>query len=317
MLSTLWADLPGLRCVVGMRGKVTRHWWFETTEDAEAKASALDEDKWNVYYSPTLYDPARVEARQQETDPRTKRPYTGRAQDCAALLPALWLDLDCGEGKAYTDQAAALAALSEWQGKANVPPPSFVVSSGYGLHVYWQLDQPAQHDRWLPVAKHLKQACRVLGLEIDPARTADAASLMRFPGTHNYKRKGPRPVTVLGASGKTVDLQAFRARLPVVGPVGSVPSAVSSPEWDTTVKLPPAMRTRSPTSVNSSGRCGSTKARSPSPCGAPACRYCGAATTPSTSFMTGRRVTPGTTPSKPRPRHPRPRGPTPAPSSPS
>lgn len=122
MLSTLWADLPGLRCVVGMRGKVTRHWWFETTEDAEAKASALDEDKWNVYYSPTLYDPARVEARQQETDPRTKRPYTGRAQDCAALLPALWLDLDCGEGKAYTDQAAALAALSEWQGKANVPP---------------------------------------------------------------------------------------------------------------------------------------------------------------------------------------------------
>lgn len=239
MLGSLWADCPGLRCIVSSRGRRIHHHWFETTEEALAKAVELDAEGWNVYFAPALFDPEKVRARQEETNPRTERPYTGREQATTAALPALWLDLDCGEGKDYPDQPTAARALAEWIAKCKVPKPTHIVSSGYGLHIYWRLDQPASHAQWLPVAKHLKQACRVHGLNADPSRTSDAASLLRPPGTHNHKRGRQAEVRVLHESDEGVNLQQFRASLPMVGPVGTVTPATPGGEWDTTVKLPP------------------------------------------------------------------------------
>ena len=239
MLTSLWADSPGLRCIAGLRKGVTQHWWFESTDAAMSRARELDGEGWDVYFSPALYDPALVKSKQDEVNPRTKRNYTGREQSTTHLMPALWLDLDCGEGKDYPDQGTAVQALQTWLAATKIPDPSFVVSSGYGLHIYWQLTTPVPHDKWLAVAKHLKQSCRVHGLMADPARTSDAASIMRMPGTRNHKYRTTAPVEVLASRDDTVDLQAFRARLPMVGPLGAVPVATPKGEWDTTAKLPP------------------------------------------------------------------------------
>lgn len=239
MLSTLWAAAPGRRCIVAMRGKKTLHFWFDNNDDATDKAIALDEEGFNVYFSPALFDTERVDQKQKEINPRTSRHYTGREQSTVNYLPALWVDLDAGDGKDYASMEDAFHALQSWVNDHRIPAPTHIVCSGYGLHVYWHLSRLVTHREWLPVAKHLKQACRVGGLAIDPARTADSASLLRPPGTHNRKRGAAAPVRVLGDSGTTVDLHAFRAALPMVGPVGTVEAAPLSNEWDTTVKHPP------------------------------------------------------------------------------
>jgi len=265
MLSSLWASTPGLRCVVGMKGKTTHHYWFDSNDAAMAKAIELDEAGWDVYFTPAIFDPQRVEARQQEINPRTDRHYTGREQAAAVALPALWLDLDCGEGKDYPDQRAAAQALQEWLDKTGVVAPSYVVSSGYGLHVYWLLNTPAPPARWLPVAQHLKQACHVHGLRADKSRTADSASLLRPPGTRNHKRGKLAPVTVVVDNGTKVDLQQFRARLPLVGPIGAVPTQAPSSEWDTSVKLPPGDANKIADKCQQMGRMRLTKGKQPEP----------------------------------------------------
>jgi hypothetical protein len=239
MLQTLWANRPGRRCVVGIRGKKVSHFWFDTTQEAMDKALELDGSGYNVFFSPALFDPSKVEARQAEINPKTGGHYTGREQAAVAALPALWLDMDCGEGKDYANQQEAAQTLAAWCQEGNVPLPTHVVSSGYGLHVYWRLDRPVPHKEWLPVAKHLKQACRVGGLSVDPARTSDAASLLRVPGTHNRKRDGAAEIRTLVDRDETVNLQAFRARLPLVGPIAAVPATPLGSEWDVSVKHPP------------------------------------------------------------------------------
>lgn len=239
MFDTLWAAVPGQRCIAAIKGKKKLHFWFDNNEDAQKKAVELDQDGFNVYFSPSLYDPDSVAKKQTEINPKTHRHFTGRDQTAVSAIPALWLDLDAGEGKDYDSLESALAALNKWVQDNNIPKPTHLVCSGYGLHVYWRLSRLVSHREWLPVAKHLKQACRVGGLAIDPARTADSASLMRVPGTHNRKQRTLAPVKVLGSSDESVDLHAFRAALPMMGPTGSVGSTAVSDEWNTQAKLPP------------------------------------------------------------------------------
>jgi hypothetical protein len=237
MLDALWSA-PGLRCISAIRGKETLHFWHEDTSSAMEQAVELDARGYNVYFAPAVFDPTKVNVRKEEINPRTGRKYTGREQPCVHVVAALWLDLDVGEGKDYPTLPEALSALQEWSGKAGVPTPSFLVQSGYGLHVYWKLKSPVPRDRWEPVAQHLKQVCRLHGLSADPSRTSDCASLLRVPGTHNHKRGQRAPVRVLGESGESYDLQSFRAALPVVGPQGAVPNRTMG-EWNTQAKLPP------------------------------------------------------------------------------
>lgn len=240
MLNSLWANAPGRRCIAAIRGKTTQHYWFDSNEEALEKAIELDKAGYNVYFSPALYDPENVDRRRSEINPRTGRHYSGREQGNVSYIPALWIDLDCGEGKDYPDLKAGFSAFNEWLQTSGVLPPTFIVCSGYGLHVYWQLTQPVPHRQWTPVAQHLKQACRIGGLAADPARTSDSASLLRVPGTTNRKNRQEAPVKVLGSNpGGRVDLMAFRASLPVVGPQGAVPASSPLGEWDVTPNLPP------------------------------------------------------------------------------
>lgn len=225
LLARLWPDdAPGARCVVSMRAGGIRHHWARTTQEAEALVADLERTACDIYFAPFLF-------------PAGSR----RTADAAQVARALWLDIDCGEGKEYPDRGTAAQALVQWCERSGVPHPSVLVSSGYGLHVYWVLDRPYPRTEWLPVAQHLKQAAALHQLRCDPVRTADPASILRVPGTTNHKRGEAAPVKVLADTGKTLTLAEFRAALPAVGPVSVVPaSSRARTEWDVPVNFPPA-----------------------------------------------------------------------------
>lgn len=122
-----------------------------------------------------------------------------RTASLAQHVQSFWADLDCGEGKPYTDQQAALVGLEEFCGASQCPAP-IVVSSGGGLHCYWAFDQPILADQWKSWAPHWRRVLHHFGLHSDPQRDTDVASILRVPGTHNHKNGGCRPVVVREAA---------------------------------------------------------------------------------------------------------------------
>jgi len=153
--------------------------FFDTIEDLLQEANKFDSRGWDTYFSLATFN-------------EDSNRYAANARQ----MRALYLDLDCGEDKAnppdggrpkgYIDQKAALRALTSFCRGYALPDP-IVVNSGNGVHVYWTLDVPVSVAEWRPVAAALKAACVSRDLLADPAVTADAARILRIPGTHNYK----------------------------------------------------------------------------------------------------------------------------------
>ena len=135
---------------------------------------------------------------------------TRKAQDVACVR-GFWLDIDVGavkaeHGQGYATLDEAKAAVKAFRIAAGLPRPTHVVCSGSGLHVYWVVDAPIEPVQWLVYAKMFKALTKSLGLLADPTRTADIASLMRVPGTFNFKDQAkPRAVTLIYASDKLSD----------------------------------------------------------------------------------------------------------------
>lgn len=115
---------------------------------------------------------------------------------------AFWLDIDCGAAKAatrtgYASCEVALKALAEFCNSAALPYPTHIVNSGGGLHVYWALANAIRCEFWPEHAKKLKALTKALGFLADDSRTADIASVLRVPGTLNFKYEPPRPVELI------------------------------------------------------------------------------------------------------------------------
>ena len=108
--------------------------------------------------------------------PRTRR-HGGR--DAVDRAFVLWADCD-GE-----DAVAELAAFE--------PAPSIVIASGTGsnCHAYWPLSGPLSRDE---VERANRRLAHALGA--DPA-SADAARILRVPGTFSHKHMPPTQVEAL------------------------------------------------------------------------------------------------------------------------
>ena len=108
--------------------------------------------------------------------PRTRR-HGGR--DAVERAFVLWADCD-GE--------AAVAALAEFE-----PAPAIVIGSGSGsnCHAYWPLTEPLTRDE---VERANRRLAHALGA--DPA-SADAARILRVPGTLSHKHDPPTRVDAL------------------------------------------------------------------------------------------------------------------------
>lgn len=105
---------------------------------------------------------------------------------------SLFADIDAGPEKPYADANEAYRAVVEFCRKTGLDLP-VCVGSGNGIHTYWPLTESVSPEHWLRLSRNLKQLAALYGLQIDPSRTADIASILRTPGTH-HRKNGERLV---------------------------------------------------------------------------------------------------------------------------
>lgn len=110
----------------------------------------------------------------------------------------LFVDLD---SKSFPTKQDAIKGLVNWCRAACFPLPSIFVDSGRGIHAYWTFDRDLPVEQWKPIAEALKASCLAAGFQIDPTVTADAARILRMPGTLNHKETPPVPCRLLKDTG--------------------------------------------------------------------------------------------------------------------
>lgn len=113
-------------------------------------------------------------------------PGASRSQANAERLCSLWLDVDAHAGSKYMSVADVQDALDRFIQDASLPLPSLLDFTGYGIHAVWVFTQEIQRNEWQPVADKLQDLGVRLALGADPI-TADAARILRVPGTQNFR----------------------------------------------------------------------------------------------------------------------------------
>jgi len=166
-----------LRCIHPIIGEVRSLWGRIGNKPELGKAlkqaEALNREGYGVYFAPCL-----------------RRGKQGKAE-AAALVPALWVYVDC-DGDAAC-RAGALAKLHAFN-----PLPSAIVDSGGGLHAYWLFTEPLMLDESsrTQVASILRGLFSALGG--DPQYVKSVASVMRLPTSINTKpERGGALVTLI------------------------------------------------------------------------------------------------------------------------
>ena len=132
----------------------------------------------------------------------------------AAGASGFWIDVDCGEGKAadgkgYATVNEAEQALWAFCTKVRLPEPTHIVYTGGGLHAYWAFDGFLDNASWKLRASKLKFLTNAHGLLADDTRTADIASVLRVPGTLNFKYDPPRRVVLKHAAPALISKQVL------------------------------------------------------------------------------------------------------------
>jgi hypothetical protein len=147
-----------------------QHKFVDNVENLAYQIRVLNGQGMNVYYAPNSYG---------------KQPK--RVQDNVLYSRALYMDIDCGPNKPFSNQKKAVKWLSEFTKDRELPMP-MVVSSGNGLHVYWLFNEDVPIDEWQPLADALKAAVPKMDdgfMPIDQAITSDSARILRPVGCTN------------------------------------------------------------------------------------------------------------------------------------
>jgi len=167
-----------LRCIHPTTGEARSLWGRIGNKHELGKAlkqaEALNREGFGVYFAPCL-----------------RKGKQGKAE-ATALVPALWVDVDCDGDAHQRDQN--LTKLRDFD-----IAPSFILDSGGGWHGYWLLDQPFQlqseSDRQR-IAGILRGLFAALGG--DPEYVKTVAGIMRLPDSVNTKpERGGVMVTVV------------------------------------------------------------------------------------------------------------------------
>jgi hypothetical protein len=130
--------------------------------------------------------------------------YAGNNRAKPVAKRCIFLDLDAKDFGG--DKARSIKEFVAFTARANVPPPTMLVDSGGGVHVYWTLNRDVPVDEWKTLAGALKKKCIEFDFSADakngkegadPSVTSDAARVLRCPGTLNYKYSPPAPCRML------------------------------------------------------------------------------------------------------------------------
>lgn len=177
------AVLPpsGFYCIAELTKK-KEHVYVESLEEAEEAATKFEAAGKDPYFALAAFNESG-----------------SREADNAREFRALWLDVDAGRKSAHKTKKDALVGLQRFLSDSELDTlgSPLIVDSGNGLHVYWPLEAPVPVGVWRPVAEQLKRLCALYGFAIDNTATADAARVLRVPGTTNRKYADPKPVEIL------------------------------------------------------------------------------------------------------------------------
>lgn len=174
--------------VVAVGGKMV-HYWIDADADADTKIAQMPPVDLLLKADAVYFTPSTFSGALQR--------YSGRTQENAQYIKSFWLDIDAGPDKcsrtanAYPSQTDALIAVETFNETSGLPRPT-LVSSGEGVHAYWELNTELDVVTWLKIAKRLAALCAHYKLLVDPSRTKDPASLMRLPGSLHKSGKVAR-----------------------------------------------------------------------------------------------------------------------------
>lgn len=149
-----------------------------------AKTASENGTLKNAYFCPATFTKGYTKAE----DGRSK---ANRKQEHAHSCKSLFVDLDCGDGKPFTDKRQALYDLQSFVNKTGFPSPNVIVNTGGGWHIYWVLDTEVPAAEWSVLAETFKSFCLSKGFRIDPSVTGDIARPMRLPYSTNNKYSPP------------------------------------------------------------------------------------------------------------------------------
>lgn len=184
----------GFFCVAGFTKTQKEHVFVRDLQEIKPHIKRWLERKRDVYFALSTFTDKDV----------------GRKAENAEEIKSLFIDMD-----GYESPKAAAMELFDFLNRTNLDDFGYphIVESGGGVHCYWPLKNAVDIRTWKPVAEALKRLCKQEGLKIDMTVTADAARVLRVPGTLNFKAKygEPRPVKFRRAATEKVDIRRFGA----------------------------------------------------------------------------------------------------------
>jgi hypothetical protein len=212
LLDTILPD-QGRYCVFGY-GKYPDQKFYDTRDEAQAQIEHLVANKFDVYFGCAKFGPVNR-----------------RVHENALYFRALWMDIDCGPAKGvpnekgiiqgYLTQQLGLDALKDFCKTVGLPRP-ILVSSGYGVHAYWLIEETIERREWEPLSSRLRELCAENGLIVD-ASVFEASRVLRVPGTYNFKQAEPMEVTVLNENTQTLTYEQWKELLGAPDPVDDKP----------------------------------------------------------------------------------------------
>jgi len=135
---------------------------------------------------------------------QSKKPAGGRGgKRDVTSIPGFWCDIDMAGPGHKTDKPLP-STLDQALGLISWPEPSWVVSTGGGIHAYWLFTEPWQFEAGDDEPAKMAEAWH--RMIADNGRwhvdnVADLARVLRLPGTFNHKTGEPVPVEVIRHSG--------------------------------------------------------------------------------------------------------------------
>ncbi len=136
-----------------------------------------------------------------------------RDGDSAISLKSFFIDVDVKDGS-YSSTKEAVVAFGQFRRAVDLPPPTFVVASGSGgFHAHWVISEEIDRAEWLELSHKLVAAARQHGLHFDSQCTVDAARLLRFPDTRNFKSDPAKDVSFLLPPGEEYSLDRIKRAL--------------------------------------------------------------------------------------------------------
>lgn len=172
----------GLRVLATFKkglGAAPSHTYYDTNEDFLAAAETYDGLGKNVYHGCATY-----------------KTNDSRKGDNVEAVKALWIDADVGPTKPYATGKDAAGAIEKFRLTFELDAP-YVIKSGSGVHAYFPFTVAIDAEDWQRLAATFAACMDHFGLKHDSSRTQDIASILRIPGTHNYKTDPPKSVRIL------------------------------------------------------------------------------------------------------------------------